>query len=304
MNIAILSRGPGLYSTQNLLRTGLSRGHHVRVLDHMRCNIVIEKDCPIIYYGNEVLTNVDAIIPRIGASVTFYGAAIVRQFELMGVHSATSSDGLLRSRDKLRCLQLLSTGGLGMPKTVFSDHTGSAEDLVRAVGGCPVVIKILSGTHGMGVVLAGTKQAAVSMIDAFNSLKERVLVQEFINEARGTDIRAFVVDGKVVAAMKRRAQPGEFRSNLHQGGTAVAIKLTVEEEKTALDAARILGLKVAGVDMLPSNRGPLILEVNPSPGLEGITKTTGVNVAARIIESIERELDPKNSENSEHSLFD
>lgn len=304
MNIAILSRGPGLYSTQNLLRTGLSRGHHVRVLDHMRCNIVIEKDCPIIYYGNEVLTNVDAIIPRIGASVTFYGAAIVRQFELMGVHSATSSDGLLRSRDKLRCLQLLSTAGLGMPKTVFSDYTGSAEDLVRAVGGCPVVIKILSGTHGMGVVLAGTKQAAVSMIDAFNSLKERVLVQEFIPEASGTDIRAFVVDGKVVAAMKRRAQPGEFRSNLHQGGTAIAIKLTEAEEKTALDAARILGLKVAGVDMLPSNRGPLILEVNPSPGLEGITKTTGVNVAARIIESIERELHTKKSENSEHSLFD
>lgn len=304
MNIAILSRGPGLYSTQRLLRTGLSRGHHVRVLDHMRCNIVIEKDCPIIYYGNEVLTNVDAIIPRIGASVTFYGAAIVRQFELMGVHSATSSDGLLRSRDKLRCLQLLSTAGLGMPKTVFSDYTGSAEDLVRAVGGCPVVIKILSGTHGMGVVLAGEKQAAVSMIDAFNSLKERVLVQEFINEARGTDIRAFVVDGEVVAAMKRRAQPGEFRSNLHQGGTAIAIKLTAAEEKTALDAARILGLKVAGVDMLPSDRGPLILEVNPSPGLEGITKTTGVNVAARIIESIERELDPKKSENSEHSFFD
>jgi ribosomal protein S6--L-glutamate ligase len=304
MNIAILSRGPGLYSTQSLLRTGLSRGHHVRVLDHMRCNIVIEKDCPIIYYGNEVLTNIDAIIPRIGASVTFYGAAIVRQFELMGVHSATSSDGLLRSRDKLRCLQLLSTGGLGMPKTVFSDYTGSAEDLVRAVGGCPVVIKVLSGTHGVGVVLAGEKQAAVSMIDAFNGLKERVLVQEFINEASGTDIRAFVVDGKVVAAMKRRAQPGEFRSNLHQGGTAIAIKLTAAEEKTALDAAKILGLKVAGVDMLPSDRGPLILEVNPSPGLEGITKTTGVNVAARIIESIERELDPKKSENSERSFFD
>ena len=304
MNIAILSRGPGLYSTQSLLRTGLSKGHHVRILDHMRCNIVIEKDCPIIYYGNEVLTNVDAIIPRIGASVTFYGAAIVRQFELMGVHSATSSDGLLRSRDKLRCLQLLSTAGLGMPKTVFSDHTGSAEDLVRAVGGCPVVIKILSGTHGMGVVLAGEKQAAVSMIDAFNSLKERVLVQEFISESKGTDIRAFVVDGKVVAAMKRRAQPGEFRSNLHQGGTAIAIKLTKEEEKTALDAARILGLKVAGVDMLPSNRGPLILEVNPSPGLEGITKTTGVNVAARIIESIENELEPKKSKDTEYGLFD
>lgn len=303
MNIAILSRGPGLYSTQNLLRTGLSRGHQVRVLDHMRCNIVIEQDCPIIYYGKEVLTNIDAIIPRIGASVTFYGAAIVRQFELMGVHSATSSDGLLRSRDKLRCLQLLSTAGLGMPKTVFSDYTGSAENLVRAVGGCPVVIKILSGTHGMGVVLAGTKQAAVSTIDAFNSLKERVLVQEFISEAQGTDIRAFVVDGKVVAAMKRRAQPGEFRSNLHQGGTAIAIKLTEEEEKTALAAAKILGLKVAGVDMLPSNRGPLVLEVNPSPGLEGITKTTGVNVAARIFESIERELKSK-QENTEHNFFD
>jgi ribosomal protein S6--L-glutamate ligase len=304
MNIAILSRGPGLYSTQSLLRSGLSKGHRVRVLDHMRCNIVIEKDCPIIYYGNEVLTNVDAIIPRIGASVTFYGAAIVRQFELMGVYSATSSDGLLRSRDKLRCLQLLSTGGLGMPKTVFSDHTGSAEDLVRAVGGCPVVIKVLSGTHGMGVVLAGEKQAAVSMIDAFNSLKERVLVQEFISESKGTDIRAFVVDGEVVAAMKRRAQPGEFRSNLHQGGTAIGIKLSAEEEKTALAAARILGLKVAGVDMLPSDRGPLILEVNPSPGLEGITKTTGVNVAARIIESIEKELEPHRFKSSGYDFLD
>jgi ribosomal protein S6--L-glutamate ligase len=304
MNIAILSRGPGLYSTQSLLRSGLSKGHRVRVLDHMRCNIVIEKDCPIIYYGNEVLTNVDAIIPRIGASVTFYGAAIVRQFELMGVYSATSSDGLLRSRDKLRCLQLLSTGGLGMPKTVFSDHTGSAEDLVRAVGGCPVVIKVLSGTHGMGVVLAGEKQAAVSMIDAFNSLKERVLVQEFISESKGTDIRAFVVDGEVVAAMKRRAQPGEFRSNLHQGGTAIGIKLSAEEEKTALAAAKILGLKVAGVDMLPSDRGPLILEVNPSPGLEGITKTTGVNVAARIIESIEKELEPHRFKSSGYDFLD
>jgi len=290
MNIAILSRGPGLYSTQSLLHTGLRRGHHVRVLDHMRCNIVIEKDSPIIYYGNQVLTNIDAIIPRIGASVTFYGTAIIRQFELMGVYTATNSDALLRSRDKLRCLQLLSTAGLGMPKTAFSDHSGSSEDLIQAVGGCPIVIKLLSGTHGMGVVLAATKQEAISVIDAFSSLKERVMVQEFIKEASGTDIRAFVVDGKVVAAMKRRAQPGEFRSNLHRGATAIAIKLTAEEERTALEAARILGLKVAGVDMLPSDRGPLVLEVNPSPGLEGISKTTGVNVAAKIIESIEKDL--------------
>ena len=289
MNIAILSRGPGLYSTQDLLRAGLRRGHHVRVLDHMRCSLVIEKDMPLIYYGNEVLTNVDAIIPRIGASVTSYGAAIVRQFELMNVYTAISSDALLRSRDKLRCLQLLSTASLGMPKTVFSDHSGNAEDLIRAVGGCPVVIKLLSGTHGMGVVLAATRQEAVSMIDAFSSLKERVIVQEFIKEASGTDIRAFVVNGQVVAAMKRRARPGNFRSNLHQGGTSIAIKLTTAEEKTALDATNILGLKVAGVDMLPSDRGPLVLEVNPSPGLEGISKTTGVNIAAKIIESIENE---------------
>ncbi len=297
MNIAILSRGPGLYSTQSLLHTGLRRGHHVRVLDHMRCNIVIEKDTPIIYYGNQVLTNIDAIIPRIGASVTFYGTAIIRQFELMGVYTATNSDALLRSRDKLRCLQLLSTAGLGMPKTAFSDHSGSSEDLIRAVGGCPIVIKLLSGTHGMGVVLAATKQEAVSVIDAFSSLKERVMVQEFIKEASGTDIRAFVVDGQVVAAMKRRAQPGEFRSNLHRGATAIAIKLTAEEERTALEAARILGLKVAGVDMLPSDRGPLVLEVNPSPGLEGISKTTGVNVAAKIIESIEKDLGGETSTN-------
>lgn len=290
MNIAILSRGPGLYSTQSLLHTGLRRGHHVRVLDHMRCSLVIEKDMPLIYYGDEVLTNVDAIIPRIGASVTFYGTAVIRQFELMGVYTCTSSDALLRSRDKLRCLQLLSTAGLGMPKTVFSDHSGNADDLIKAAGGCPVIIKLLAGTHGMGVVLSRTRQEAVSVIDAFSSLKERVIVQEFIKEAKGTDIRAFVVDGKVVAAMKRRAQPGEFRSNLHRGATAIAIKLTSEEERTALEAARILGLRVAGVDMLPSDRGPLVLEVNPSPGLEGISKTTGVNVAARIIESIEKEL--------------
>ena len=290
MNIAILSRGPGLYSTQSLFHTGVRRGHHMRILDHMRCNIVIEKDIPQIFYGNQVLTNIDAIIPRIGASVTFYGAAIVRQFEMMNVFTVTSSDALLRSRDKLRCLQLLSSAGLGMPKTVFSDHSGNAENLISAVGGCPVVIKLLSGTHGMGVVLAGTKQEAISMIDAFNSLKERVMVQEFINEASGTDIRAFVVDGKVVAAMKRKARPGEFRSNLHRGATAIAVKLTEAEEKAALAAADILGLKVAGVDMLPANRGPLILEVNPSPGLEGISKTTGVNVAASIIESIEKEL--------------
>lgn len=291
MNIAILSRGPGLYSTQDLLRTGLQKGHHVRVLDHMRCSLVIEKDMPLIYYGNEVLTNIDAIIPRIGASVTFYGAAVVRQFELMNVYSAISSDALLRSRDKLRCLQLLSTASMGMPKTVFSDYSSNAADLIQAVGGCPVVIKLLSGTHGMGVVLAGTKQEATSMIEAFSSLKERVIVQEFIKEASGTDIRAFVVDGEVVAAMKRRARPGEFRSNLHQGGTSISIKLTAAEEKTALDATKILGLKVAGVDMLPSERGPLILEVNPSPGLEGISKTTGVKVAAKIIESIEREFE-------------
>jgi len=290
MNIAILSRGPGLYSTQSLLHAGLRKGHHVRVLDHMRCSIVIEKDTPLIYYGNEVLTNIDAIIPRIGASVTFYGTAIIRQFELMNVFTATNSDALLRSRDKLRCLQLLSTAGLGMPKTAFSDHSSNAEDMIRAVGGCPVIIKLLSGTHGMGVVLAATKQEAVSVIDAFSSLKERVMVQEFISESSGTDIRAFVVDGEVVAAMKRRAQPGEFRSNLHRGATAIAIKLTQQEEETALRAAEILGLKVAGVDMLPSTRGPLVLEVNPSPGLEGISKTTGVNVAGRIIESIEREL--------------
>ena len=290
MNIAILSRGPGLYSTQSLLHTGLRRGHHVRVLDHMRCSLVIEKDMPLIYYGDEVLTNVDAIIPRIGASVTFYGTAIIRQFELMGVYSCTSSDALLRSRDKLRCLQLLSTAGLGMPKTVFSDHSGNADDVIKAAGGCPVIIKVLEGTHGMGVVLSRTRQEAVSVIDAFSSLKERVIVQEFIKEASGTDIRAFVVDGQVVAAMKRRAQPGEFRSNLHRGATAIAIKLTDEEERTALEAARVLGLKVAGVDMLPSDRGPLVLEVNPSPGLEGISKTTGVNVASRIIESIERDM--------------
>ena len=218
MNIAILSRGPSLYSTQSLVYAGQQRGHKMRVIDHVRCNIIIEKGQPRIYYAGQRLQNIDAIIPRIGASVTFHGAAIIRQFEMMKVFSVTSSEALLKSRDKLRCLQLLAMANLGVPKTIFTDFTQNAESIVRALGGPPVVIKLLEGTHGLGVILAESQTTAESVIEAFNRIKERVLIQEYIAESKGADIRAFVVDGEIVAAMKRKARPGEFRSNLHRGG--------------------------------------------------------------------------------------
>ncbi len=296
MNIVILSRGPSLYSTQSLVYAGRQRGHQMRVIDHVRCNIVIEKGLPRIYYAGERLRNIDAIIPRIGASVTFHGVAIIRQFEMMNVFSVTSSEALLCSRDKLRCLQLLAMANLGVPKTVFTDFTMDAGSIVNAAGGVPLVIKLLEGTHGLGVILAETKNTAESVIEAFNRIKERIIVQEFISEAKGADIRAFVVDGEIVAAMKRRARPGEFRSNLHRGGTSIHIKLTQAEIDTALKAVEVLGLDVAGVDMLESDRGPLVLEVNPSPGLEGITKTTGVDVGDRIIEFVERSVQRRRAE--------
>ncbi|MEN9348918.1 MAG: 30S ribosomal protein S6--L-glutamate ligase [Flavobacteriales bacterium] len=288
MNLVILSRDPKLYSTRRLVEAGEQRGHHVRVLDHLKCNLVIEKKNPKIIYNGEEITNVHAIIPRIGASVTFYGTAVVRQFEMMHVFSAVESQALVRSRDKLRSLQILSRAGLGLPKTVFTNYSRDVEKTLKEAGGAPVVIKLLEGTQGLGVVLAENKKAAVSVVEAFNGLKARVIVQEFIKEAKGADIRAFVVDGHVVGAMKRQAKDGEFRSNLHRGGTAEVIELSPEEELAAIKAANALKLGIAGVDMLQSDRGPLIIEVNSSPGLEGIEAATGKDIAAQIIKYIEK----------------
>lgn len=288
MKIAVLSRNPKLYSTMRLVEAGEKKGHEMIVVDHSKCDIVIEKRKPVVRYNDKVLEGIDAIIPRIGASVTFYGTAVVRQFEMMHVFSAVESQALVRSRDKLRSLQILSRAGLGMPKTVFSNYSKHTTSILKEVGGAPCVIKLLEGTQGLGVVLASNENAAVSVIEAFNGLQARVIIQEFIKEAKGADIRAFVVDGVVVGAMKRQGKPGEFRSNLHRGGSAEVIELTDEEENAALKAARAMGLGVAGVDMLQSARGPLILEVNSSPGLEGIEAATGKDIAKSIIRYVER----------------
>jgi ribosomal protein S6--L-glutamate ligase len=288
MNIAILSRDARLYSTKRLKQAGEARGHRVEIIDHMKCVLFIEKKNPMVLYQGRRLDYFDAIIPRIGASVTFYGAAVVRQFEMMKVFTAIESQALIRSRDKLRSLQILSRAGLGLPKTIFMDYTRETEGIVEAVGGAPVVIKLLEGTQGLGVVLAENKKAAQSVIEAFHGLHARIIVQEFIKEAKGSDIRAFVVNGEVVGAMKRQAKEGEFRSNLHRGGTAKVVKLTKQEKHSAITAAKKMGLGVAGVDMLPSNRGPLILEVNSSPGLEGIEGATKVDIAGKIYQFIEK----------------
>ncbi|GGF23920.1 30S ribosomal protein S6--L-glutamate ligase [Echinicola rosea] len=288
MRIAVLSRNPNLYSTRRLREAIIDAGHEALIIDHSLCDLVIEQEGPSIFYRGEKLSDIDAIIPRIGASVTFYGTAVVRQFELMGVISAVESQAIVRSRDKLRSLQILSREGLGMPKTAFTNFSkGGEKQLIDQVGGAPLIIKLLEGTQGLGVVLAETRKAGQSVIEAFHGLKARIIVQEFIKEAKGADIRAFVVNGKVVGAMKRQGEEGEFRSNLHRGGKATVIKLSASERKAALGAAKALGLAVAGVDMLQSSRGPLILEVNSSPGLEGIEKATGVNIAGKIIQYIE-----------------
>lgn len=288
MKIVILSRNQGLYSTRRIVEAGEKRKHEMVVVDHTKCDLVIEKKNPVIIYKGKKLTGVDAVIPRIGASVTFYGTAVVRQFEMMKVFSTVESQALVRSRDKLRSLQILSRAGMGLPKTVFTNYSKNVKEIVKEVGGAPVVVKLLEGTQGLGVVLAETDAAAESVIEAFNGLKIRVIVQEFIKEAKGADIRAFVVDGVVVGAMKRQARKGEFRSNLHRGGTAEVIELSEEEENAALKAARVMGLGICGVDMLQSNQGPLILEVNSSPGLEGIERATGKNIANSIIRFVER----------------
>lgn len=287
MNIAVLSTNRNLYSTRRLVEAAESRGHSCKVIDHSKCYVGIQQGNPTIHYKGHDLSHIDAIIPRIGSSLTFYGSAIVRQFEVMGVVSANPSQAITRSRDKLRCMQILSGAGLGLPITGFARSVSDVDDLISMVGGAPLVIKLLEGTQGIGVVLAETKKAASSVIEAFYGLGNNILIQEYIKEAKGTDIRAFVVDGKVVGAMKRTAKEGEFRSNLHRGGTAEIVKLTRAERATAISAAKAMGLTVAGVDMLPSSRGPLILEVNSSPGLEGIETATEKDIAVEIIKYLE-----------------
>lgn len=292
MKIAVLSRNPKLYSTRRLMEAGTARGHEMHVINTLRCYMNIASDKPSIHYKGEDLVGYDAVIPRIGASITFYGTAVVRQFEMMGVFSINESVAISRSRDKLRSLQLLSRKGIGMPITGFAHSPDDVEDLIKMVGGAPLVIKLLEGTQGIGVVLAETKQAAESVIEAFMGLKANILVQEFIKEAGGADIRCLVVGGKVVAAMERQAQAGEFRSNLHRGGSASLIKITPQERSMAIRAATTLGLNVAGVDLLRSSRGPLVMEVNSSPGLEGIEAATGKDIASIIIELIEKNAGP------------
>ncbi|TVQ65665.1 MAG: 30S ribosomal protein S6--L-glutamate ligase [Balneolaceae bacterium] len=285
--IAVLSRNRSLYSTKRLVEAIEQRGHEALVLDHLKCDIVIEQDRPSIIYQGKEVTDVHAVIPRIGSSVTFYGAAVVRQFEMMNVPTAVESQALVRSRDKLRSLQILARSNVGMPKTVFTNYSKEVAKIIESVGGTPLILKLLEGTQGYGVVLAPTKKAAESMIEAFHSMKARVIVQEFIEEAKGADIRAFVIGNKVVGAMKRQGREGEFRSNLHQGGIGKLIKLNRKEREAALTAAKAMNLSIAGVDLLQSERGPLVLEVNSSPGLQGIEKATGKDIALEVVKYME-----------------
>ena len=288
MKIALLSRNRRLYSTRRLIEAAEERGHKVMVVDVLRCYMNIVAHKPSIHYRGDELERFDAVIPRIGASVTNYGLAVLRQFEMMGVVALNESVAIGRSRDKLRSLQLLSRAGIGMPLTGYANKPDDIKDMIKIVGGAPVVVKLLKGTQGIGVVLAETQKAAESVIEGFMGVKADILVQEFIKEAGGSDIRCFVIDGKVVAAMKRQAPKGEFRSNLHRGGTSSLIKITPEERSTAVRAARVLGLNVAGVDSLRSNHGPVVMEVNSSPGLEGIEGATGKDVAGMIIANLEK----------------
>lgn len=288
MKIALLCRNPRLYSHRRIIAAAKERGHRIDTIDHLRCTIDIAADRPQIHYHGRLLEDYDAVIPRIGASVTFFGAAVVRQFEMMRVHCVNPSIAISRSRDKLRSLQLLSRRGIGLPVTVFAHKTSNPGEIVRLAGGAPVVIKLLEGTQGIGVVLGETAKAAESIIEAFGGADANILVQEYIGEAKGEDIRCIVVGDRVVAAMKRRGRAGDFRSNLHRGGTARAARITPAERSTAIRAAKAMGLKVCGVDMLRSHHGPVVLEVNSSPGLEGIEQATGVDVAGRIISYVEK----------------
>ena len=291
MKIGILSRKVSLYSTRRLLEAARERGHETRVVDYLRCYMNIASHSPQVLYQGEPL-EFDAVVPRIGASQTFYGTAVVRQFEMQGTYPLNESQAISRSRDKLRCLQLLSRKGIGLPVTGFAHSTKDVPGLISLVHGAPLVVKLLEGTQGIGVVLCETGKAAESVIEAFRGLDANILVQEFIAEAGGADIRCFIVGDRVIAAMKRQGAAGEFRSNLHRGGSAHKIKLTPEERTTAVRAAKTMGLNVAGVDILRSNHGPVIMEVNSTPGLEGIEGATGVDVAGKIIEFIEKNARP------------
>lgn len=292
MNIAILSRGPGNYSTKRLKEEAEARGHNVRIIDHTKCYVTLERSNPVVRYEGEDLSDIDVIIPRIGTSVTKYGTAVVRQFEMQGVFTTSSSIAINRSRDKLRSMQILARAGVGIPKTVFSRETAELGDIIDQVGGTPLIVKVARGTHGNGVVLAETRKAAEAVMQAFYVESVNFFVQEFVKESAGTDIRAIVVNGKVVASMKRQSLDDDFRSNIHQGGEGTAIKLTDEERKTAQKAAKAMGLPFCGVDMMRSERGPLVLEVNSSPGFN-IEKVTGRNVAGKVIDYIEQNVKGK-----------
>ncbi len=290
MKLAILSRNPKLYSTRRLAEAAAARGHQVNIIDHSQCHILLDRGKPLIYYKNKLLEGLDAIIPRIGASVTQHGTMLIRQFELQGVFTPTSSLALARSRDKLVSLQIINGAGLGVPKTAFTRYSTDIDSFIRQVGGPPVIIKLLEGTQGLGVIKAETIQAAKSFIETLYNLNASILVQEYIAEADGTDIRVFIVGGKIIAAMKRQGAKGEFRSNLHRGGEATLTKLTDSERITAIRAAKALGLGIAGVDLLRSKRGPLVIEVNSSPGLEGIETASKKDIASTIIQYVEQQL--------------
>jgi ribosomal protein S6--L-glutamate ligase len=292
VKLAMLARNPGLYSHKRLVTAAHARGHEIEVVDTLKCYMNIAAHRPEVRYKGRSLEGFDAVIPRIGASITFYGLAVLRQFEMMGVYPLNESVAIGRSRDKLRGAQLLSRKGIGLPVTAFAHVTSQADDLIDMVGGTPLIIKLLEGTQGIGVVLAETRTSAKSMIEAFGGVEANIMVQEFIKEANGTDVRAFVIGGKVVASMQRKGAPGDFRSNLHRGGKAQSIKITPEERSTAVRAANILGLNVCGVDMLRSNHGPVVMEVNSTPGLEGIETATGTDIAGLIIEFLERNAAP------------
>ena len=292
MKIAMLARNPNLYSHQRLKQAAEERGHELDIINTLRCYMNIASRRPEVYYNGEKLPKYDAVIPRIGASVTFYGLAVLRQFEMMGVYPLNESVGIGRSRDKLRSLQILSREGIGLPVTTFAHDPKQTEEVLKLAGGAPLVIKLLEGTQGIGVVLADTDRSAKSVIEAFRGVKVNILVQEFIKEAGNSDIRALVVGGKVVAAMQRTGAEGEFRSNLHRGGSAQSIKISPEERSTAIRSAKAMGLNVCGVDLLRANHGPVVMEVNSSPGLEGVEKATGIDVAGRIIELLEKQATP------------
>ncbi|KTD21475.1 30S ribosomal protein S6--L-glutamate ligase [Legionella israelensis] len=295
MKIAILATNPKLYSHQRLKEAGEEAGHEVSIINPLYCYLNVAASNPKVHYrGGEALPRFDAVIPRIGASITYYGTAVLRHMETMGMYAVNESIAISRSRDKFRALQLLARKGIPMPLTSFAQSPDDTEDLIRMVGGAPLVIKLLEGTQGKGVILADSHQSAVSIINAFKGMDANILVQEFIEESHGTDIRCFVIGDKVVAAIKRQAKEGDFRANVHQGGKAVKVKLSPQERAIAVSAAKTMGLKVAGVDLIRSNHGPLVLEINSSPGLEGIEKTTQVNIAAKIIQYIEKHAKPKN----------